>query len=96
MKRVLGVTLLILFLTGCGTFIEVKRETYNEKGGLLNKTTASYSSTKDVAAPSLSIDKDDVGYNMEMKAENANNSEPMKQVNEGMKIMLDGLSNLRP
>ena len=96
MRKLSGAVLLLLFLTGCGTFIEVQKETYNEEGQMMSKTKASYSSTKDVQAPSLSIDKDDVGYNLEMKAEDANNSEPMKQVVEGMKVTLDGLNKLRP
>ena len=94
--KYLILTLLLVGLVGCGTFIEVKKETYNEQGGLLNRTTASYSSTKDVAAPSLSINKNDNGYNLLMKADDANNSEPMKQVVEGLRTTLEGLNKLTP
>lgn len=96
MFKILGALPLLLVLIGCGTSIGVTKQTYTDDGQLKSSTEASYWSSKDIAAPSLAIDKDDKGYNMEMKAENANNSEPLKQVNEGMRIMLDGLSKIRP
>jgi len=86
--------LMLIGLVGCGTSISVTKQTY-DKGKMVSNTEASYWSSKDVTAPSLSIDKDDKGYSMEMKAEDANNSEPMKQVNEGMKIMLEGISKFK-
>lgn len=87
--------LLLIGLVGCGTSINVMKKTYNDEGKLLNETQAGYWSSKDVTAPSFSIDKNAEGYNLKMQADNSNNSEPLRQVKEGMQIMLNGMNKFK-